>query len=110
MISVQQAKDKRDIGMARATDRANREHEEWTDVAMFYLVVFSSFVNFFSGKNQFLAEDVIEFCKKNLFEAPDSRAWGSVFRRAAKEGVIRKVGYAPAKSSNLSPKTLWEAF
>lgn len=108
MISVQQAKDKRDIGMARATDRANREHEEWTDVAMFYLVVFLSFVNL-SEKNQFLAEDVIEFCKRNRFETADSRAWGSVFRRAAKEGVIRKVGYAPAKSSNLSPKTLWEA-
>lgn len=108
MISVQQAKDKRDIGMARATDRASREQEAWADVAMFYLVVFSSFANL-GEKNKFLAEDVIEFCKVNLFEAPDSRAWGSVFRRAAKEGVIRKVGYAPAKSSNLSPKTLWEA-
>src|SRR5574342_390022 len=98
MISVQQAKDKRDIGMTRATDRANREHEEWTDVAMFYLVVFSSISISYDSKKQFLAEDVIEFCKRNRFEAPDSRDWGSVFRRAAKEGVIRKVGYAPAKS------------
>lgn len=107
MISVQQAKDKRDIGMARATDRASREQEAWPVAAMFYLAVFISI----RGKQPFLAEDVIEFCKGSLFEfeAPDSRAWGSVFRRAAKEGVIRKVGYAPAKSSNMSPKTLWIA-
>jgi hypothetical protein len=42
-------------------------------------------------------------------EPPTSKAWGSIFKEAAKAGTVRKVGYAPSKSSNLSPKTLWKA-
>lgn len=32
-----------------------------------------------------------------------------VFKRAARLGIIRRVGYAPAKSSNCSIKPTWEA-
>lgn len=34
----------------------------------------------------------------------EERAWGSVTQRLVREGVIEPVGYAPAKSSNGSPK------
>ena len=54
----------------------------------------------------FLAEEVRNFAT-GLDLPPDGRAWGVVFRSAAREGLIVKAGYAPAKSSNLSPKVLW---
>jgi len=38
---------------------------------------------------------------------PDDRAWGHATRLAVKRGWIKKVGYAPAASSNGSPKCLW---
>lgn len=34
----------------------------------------------------------------------EERAWGSVTQRLVREGVIEPVGYAPANSSNGSPK------
>lgn len=45
--------------------------------------------------------------KQGLDLPPDSRAFGGVTQRAIRRGVIVKVGYAPAASSNGSPKPLY---
>lgn len=43
-----------------------------------------------------------------LAEPPDARAFGAVTRAAIRQGIIRKTGqYAPAASSNGSPKPLY---
>lgn len=57
----------------------------------------------------FLAEDVRQALAEEIGEPHDLRAWGQVMRLAAKRGLIEKHGYAPARSSNLSPKVLWAA-
>ena len=47
---------------------------------------------------RFTVEDARELAG---LEAPtDRRAWGAVVNRAARRGLIRRVGYAPARSSN----------
>lgn len=56
----------------------------------------------------FLTEDVRAWASDFIGEPHDGRAWGHVMREVAKQGVIRKVGYAAARSSHLTPKVLWE--
>lgn len=103
---MREAADRRDSGIASATQHANNEIPSWSiqaDNAMMAAI-------HMHGKQPFLAEELIEVAVQGGAPSPpDGRAWGGVFRRLAIRGIIRKVGYAPAKSSNLSPKVLWEA-
>lgn len=60
------------------------------------------------GDSPFLAEDLRFKAAELLDEQPaDPRNWGAVMRMAKGEGLIRQTGYAPARSSNRSPKVLW---
>lgn len=97
---------RRDDGIERVSMKADLLQEGWTDRAYAALTIFCA-----KAKEPFIAEDVREWAEGlGLISAPhDSRAWGQVIQRAARSDLIRKIGYAPAKSSNLSPKVLWEA-
>lgn len=53
----------------------------------------------------FLAEDVR--AAAGTPAGIDPKAWGPVFRLAARRGLIVAAGYGPASSSNRSPKVLW---
>lgn len=106
-MNTSESQARRDAGMAMAIDKADRDRAGWSDDAL-------KAVRTFAAKNigqHFLAETVRHWCESShAVEAPkNERAWGAVMRRAAKEGCVRKVGYAPSHSSNLSPKTLWES-
>lgn len=105
--SRQTAEAKRDIGMAMAEDKANRDAPFWSDRALLALEKYC----LAHPDQKFLGEDVREWAEgKRLVSIPDNeRAWGAVFQKAARLKIIRKVGYAPARSSNLSPKCLWRA-
>lgn len=107
MNTHQQVQARRDIGMSLAVEKADREQAGWSEEA---LDAVRLFVAQHRGE-QFLAEAIRQWCEKSqIVKAPSNeRAWGAVMRRAAKEGCVRKVGYAPSHSSNLSPKTLWQA-
>lgn len=96
---------RRDLGIARAEARANRRipSPEWTAAAAATL---SEFLGY--RLTPFLAEEFVAWAVKRMAAPPDPRAWGGPIRRAASQGLIRRVGYAPAASSNLSPKCLWE--
>ncbi|TAM22380.1 MAG: hypothetical protein EPN60_16945 [Nevskiaceae bacterium] len=97
------ARRRRDSGIARAADHADAETPGWTDIAFEFLEACAKV-----RAAPFLAEDVIEMAKAaHLPEPPDGRAWGGVFQRAARRGVISKIGFAPAKTSNCSPKVQW---
>lgn len=103
MLSTAIAETKRDAGIERAADHAERETPGWIEQA-------SQFLRGYARTHvDFLAEDVVAAALFQIPPPPDGRAWGAVFRQAAREGVIHKVGYAPAKTSNLSPKVLWES-
>lgn len=91
---------RRDRGIQSSGDHAG---SVWKRRATGYLLEYLA-----AHREPFLAEDVREFAAQ-LESPPDGRAWGSVFQEAARRGLIVKVGYAPAKSSNLSPKVLWRA-
>ena len=107
MSPRQAAEARRDTGMALAEDKANLDQPSWSDDALFalerYLLAHPD--------DKFLAEEVRTWSENLGFVDPpeNARAWGAVFRRAAGMRMIRKVGYAPAASSNCSPKCLWRA-
>lgn len=99
-LAIDFAKARRDDGIQRAGDHAG---DAWKKAARGYLLEYLSHRR---RGDDFLAEMVRDFAV-GLALPPDGRAWGAVFQSAARERLIEKVGYAPAKSSNLSPKVLW---
>jgi hypothetical protein len=107
MITHAQAAARRDTGMQLAVDNANRERPGWSDDAYTAL---EKFCLAHEGQ-RFLAEEVRAWGEEiGLIEAPrNAKSWGHIMRKASRLGLIRSVGAAPAKSSNLSFKTNWEA-
>jgi hypothetical protein len=105
-MDKQAAIERRDTGISRAIEKADRDDPDWSLVAYYGLLKFIAVHN----DKQFLAEDVREWCEVHGHITPpeNGRAWGGVMRRAASRNIIKKCGYALAKSSNLSPKVLWE--
>jgi hypothetical protein len=97
------ARARRDVGMQRAVDHADRVTDGWREIAI-------SHVDDYARKHAvFLAEDVIADADGKVPEPPSRKAWGAVMQRAAREGTIEKAGYAPARTSNCSPKVLWRS-
>lgn len=104
-IDFETARRRRDIGISRAADHADADTPGWSDIAFDFLEACAKV-----RAAPFLAEDIIELAKAaHLEPPPDGRAWGGVFQRACRRGVIAKAGYAPAKTSNCSPKVLWRS-
>ena len=103
-ITEQLAIFNRDLGIQRSGDHAEMDSPEWIQRAAMMIRIYSA------SHAKFLIEDVVGFAsEQGLPSPPDGRAWGAAARRAKSKGYIRSCGYRAAKSSNLSPKVLWEA-
>lgn len=93
---------RRDLGIARARRRAEREcGPTWTDEAAEYLARYARRTH----GQPFLIEDAVEVCP--LRRPSNPRAWGAAVRQAARKGWIVKAGAAPARTSNCSLKWQW---
>jgi hypothetical protein len=60
---------------------------------------------------KFTSESLVEYCYRNGLEKPhDDRAWGAIFQKAARAGLIRKSTdtYQRSKGHG-SPAFYWEA-
>jgi hypothetical protein len=91
---------RRDLGIARAQRKAG---DGWTEDAAAYL-------RHYAGNchgQPFLVEDAI-----SVYHGPQPKnlkAWGAATQLAARRRWIVKVGYAPARTSNCSPKCTWRS-
>lgn len=96
------AEARRDIGLARCERSAG---VPWIDRAAELVVRYAR------KHDRFLVEDVREAASRHgmIEDPPNLKAWGAAVKMAQHRGHIRSVGYAPANSSNRSPKVLWEA-
>jgi hypothetical protein len=95
----------RDAGMGRSTAHADDCHADWSAMAYFSV---RNFIRKYDAN--FTAEEVRSWAHaKGLPMPPDGRAWGSVFQRVAREGIIRKLGYrqAEGRACHMHPVTLW---
>lgn len=72
------------VGMTAALDHAIRVKPSWADTAFDFLKDFASY------NREFISEDVSDRTKDvpGFPQPPTDRAWGSIYRRAVKAGII----------------------
>lgn len=85
------ARVRRDAGMSRSVQHADRVTPGWQDDA---LEAFKAFAR----KHRNFTTEQARIASPNVPTPPDKRAWGHVARRACKEGIVRKVGVVQAQS------------
>ncbi len=95
------AEARRELGMARAEAGAARRDAAFEAHALDAIARFA----LARPGETFLAEEVR--AAAGTPAGIDPKAWGPVFRLAARRGLIVAAGYGPASSSNRSPKVLW---
>lgn len=109
LFDYAQARARADDGIQRAVTHADAVEPSWSDRALNALLWYASATGGGERPGPFLIEDM-RACAylAGLPPPPDGRAWGAVVQRAARAGHIVQVGFERAKSSNCSPKCLWE--
>lgn len=103
-LNFDAARTRGDLGAERAANKAERSAPGWIDRAAESVRAFARE----QGVLSFTIEEArVEFAAM-IPAPPDLRAWGHVTRRAVALGYIAPTGgYAPAASSNGSPKRLY---
>jgi hypothetical protein len=94
----------RDAGMAQALSHAEDDCPRWGEVAYAALCLFA-------GRNHgpFTSFQFREWAADCISSPSTPKAFGSIFARAARAGIIRKIGYQPHPERHASPTVLWEA-
>lgn len=72
---------------------------EWESQAFQWLLKYAR-----QARLPFTIEEAREWIGDKVDPAPDLRWWGNVTRSAIRDGHIKRVSFAPARSSNGSPK------
>lgn len=93
----------RDAGMAAAIAHAEHLAEGWGERAYAALIQFARHRQSFTSYDFRQAVGAL-----GLDRPPTDKAYGSVFLRAARVGVIRKNGYVPHPERHASPTPIWE--
>ena len=86
-------------GLLRAQESADSNGPTWTDRALAALTSYAAV-----AKKPWTLEEAREGLGDAVPTPKDCRAWGAVTAIAVRHNLIRPVGYAPARSSNGSPK------
>jgi hypothetical protein len=87
-------RDLKERGMNQAETHANQVHEKWSEKAY---DLFKAFL--VKTSSPFKIEDFREYVKNLLPAPPSLRAFGGVAMRAAKSGLIKRVGYAKVNNA-----------
>lgn len=91
---IERAVERRDAGIAQAAETAG---EAWCDAA------YDAFTSWLKGRDEAFCDDF----HRDTNGAWCRKAFGVVVKRAARAGLIERVGYRPSVQSHLSPKPLW---
>ena len=93
----------RDIGIKKAVDHAEVKNENWSDVAYDFLK------KYITGKREFMAEDFRYAAEGIVPEPPSLRAYGGIISRAAKDGLIFRIGYSQVKNprAHMANAAVW---
>lgn len=96
MTSITNAKA---TGLAAAHASASSNGTGWTTLAVSALDIYAQ-----RTTQPFTAEQAREQIGNSVPEPKDARAWGAAISAAIRQGCLKAVGYAPARSSHGSPK------
>ncbi len=94
----------RDVGMKLAADHAEDLQPCWGDEAYRWLRRYAE-----RHRDRFISEQCTAWVAEQGFVTTVPKAWGRVFQRAAKDGVIVRVGWGTSQRRHLSPTILWES-
>lgn len=86
-------------GLAAAHASASSNGPGWTTLAVSALDIYARM-----STQPFTAEQAREQIGNSVPEPKDARAWGAAISAAIRQGCLKAVGYAPARSSHGSPK------
>ncbi len=90
--------------MIQAIDHADAVSPRWSDVAYAFLLQFAR------KHATFISEDVSDASKAwGMVQPPTDRAWGSVYRRAIKAGVIVQDGCGRSRRRHASICPMWRS-
>lgn len=99
---------RRDQGISSSAQHAEQDVPGWGERALEYVRLYAEVHVDASGSSWTMENCRVWATHVGLPEAPEARAWGAVTQKAIRQGIIRKTGqYAPAASSNGSPKPLY---
>lgn len=94
----------RDAGMTQALEHAERVNDEWPDMAYAFLCRYAR------GHAEFISETLTNEAIRMGYGSPaDARSWGSLFAKAARAGVIQRIGYGVSQRRHCSPTPLWRS-
>lgn len=92
-------------GMRRAEQRAERESPGFSAEAFRFLKGYVST----HYSRPFAGEDVVDMARTCGLVAPDSRAWGGVFLKAKRAGLIRLSNeWYPRRNGHGTQARMWE--
>lgn len=96
------ARERAELGMQRTLDLAERETPGWGAIA-------SEFLRQYAKDNgRFTGWMLVRSAADRIPQPPNPKAWGSVIQRAARAGIIRKVGFVPDVHRHNNPIPVWE--
>lgn len=95
---------KAEAGIAAALEHTERDALGWSDLAL-------AFLHRHARRHfRFTSEQVADAGREwGLIEPASPKAWGAVYQRAQRLGIISKVGYGVAYRRHLSPCPLWQS-
>lgn len=100
-LTMPEAREFRDEGMRLSADHAESIEPGWSESA--YRVL----TDYARGRASFTSEDYRDHLAGIGFPVPVPKALGGVFQKAAKRGVIRRIGFGISRERHLSPCPLW---
>lgn len=93
-------------GIDQAAAAADRRQRGWTEMAF-------EFVKLFALQNrgkQYIGHDIVRAsCVRGIIQPENPKAWGQPIQRASREGLIKRVGFAPDPNRHTNPVPLWES-
>jgi hypothetical protein len=102
--SIATAIAERDEGMANATAGADAQCPNWSDLALEWLRTYAR------DHASFISEQATDAARNwGLVEPSNPKAWGGVFKRAARDGVIQRDGFGVSNRRHRSPTPLWRS-
>lgn len=96
------ARSSRDRGITESRDHAESVESGWGESAYRVLADYAR-----ASAGEWTSEDFRAHLNAIGFPVPVPKALGAVFQRAARVGLIRRVGFGISKQRHLSPCPLW---
>lgn len=103
-IDFTAARKARDEGIARAVDHADAVAPKWSDRAYDFLLAHARVTAQFTS---YEFRQAMRLMGKPM--PPTDKAFGGVFQKAARDGVIEKAGYAQHPERHCSPTPIWRS-